>query len=358
MKTIPVSTGRPYEVLIGRGLLDEAGALTAQVHAPCRAVLIADSTVAELYLERVRRSYSAAGFTVTDYVFPAGENSKSMEELACLLDALALRELGRGDLLVALGGGVTGDLVGFAAACFQRGIAFVQLPTTLLAAVDSSVGGKTAVNLPAGKNLAGAFWQPRLVVCDCDVLNTLPREELSAGGAECVKYAMLWDPDLLSLLTEQGLAAPWEEVIASCVRLKAKVVEEDEQEHGVRTFLNFGHTVGHAIEALSHYQIRHGEAVAMGMMILTRASVVQELCAPEVLLRLEAALSALALATRCPYEAKELAGAALRDKKRQGESITLVLPRNIGECYLEKTATAQLERWIGLGLEEQDANTL
>lgn len=348
MKTIQVTTGRPYEVRIGQGLLDRAGALTAQVHGPCRAVIAADETVAALYLSQVSRSYIQAGYTVTSYTFPPGEASKSMGELAKLLDFLAREQLGRGDLLIALGGGVAGDLTGFGAACFQRGMAYVQLPTTLLAAVDSSVGGKTAVNLPSGKNLAGAFWQPRLVLCDYDTFATLPREELASGGAECVKYALLGEPELLDLLT--GPQPPWEEIVATCIAHKARVVAQDEEDRGVRILLNLGHTVGHAIEALSGYRIRHGEGVAVGMAVLTRAAQARGLCTPDVLPRLEQALQALGLPNRCAYPADALAQAALRDKKRQGSEITLVLPRRMGECFTLGVPTGELEGWIALGL--------
>lgn len=352
MQTITVNTGRPYEVLIGRGLLAKAGELTARVHKPCTVAIVSDETVAGIYLEQVKRSFQSAGFRTVDYVFPAGEHSKNMGRLADLLDFLAQSELGRSDLIVALGGGVTGDLAGFAAASFQRGIGYVQLPTTLLAAVDSSVGGKTAVNLPSGKNLAGAFWQPEAVICDCDTFATLPGEELSAGGAECVKYAMLCDSSLLDLITEKGLTATWEDIVAPCVEYKAKVVAEDEKEHGVRKLLNLGHTVGHAAERLSGYSIRHGEGVAIGMMVLTLAAEKKGICARGVTAKLEAALQSLHLPTVCPYKIEDIAKASLGDKKRQGDSITLVLPRDVGDCFWQTIKTSEMIDWVRLGMEE------
>ncbi|MDR1628898.1 MAG: 3-dehydroquinate synthase [Oscillospiraceae bacterium] len=352
MQTITVNTGRPYDVLIGRGLLVKAGELTARVHKPCTVAIVSDETVAGLYMAGVAQSFQNAGFRTVEYVFPAGEQSKNMAQLADLLDFLAQNELGRSDLIAALGGGVTGDLTGFAAASFQRGIGCVQLPTTLLAAVDSSVGGKTAVNLPSGKNLAGAFWQPELVLCDCDTFATLPEEELSAGGAECVKYAMLGDGELLEIITKQGLNAKWEDIVAPCVEYKARVVAEDEKEHGVRKLLNLGHTVGHAAERLSGYSIRHGEGVAMGMMVLTLAAEKRGVCARGVTARLEAALKALKLPTVCPYAPEDIAKASLGDKKRQGDSITLVLPRAVGDCFWQTIKTSEMLDWVRLGVEK------
>lgn len=352
MQNIEIKTGRPYEVKIGRGLLPGVGQLSAAVHTPCTVAIVSDETVANLCMETVMQSFSGAGFGVVQYRFAPGEQSKNMDILADLLDFLARNALGRGDLIAALGGGVTGDLAGFAAATFQRGIGYVQIPTTLLAAVDSSVGGKTAVNLPTGKNLAGAFWQPELVVCDCDMFTTLPQRELSAGAAECVKYAMLGDAALLERLTEEGLNAAWEEIIAPCVSYKAAVVAEDEREHGRRKLLNFGHTFGHAAEKLSGYTIRHGEGVALGMALITRAAEHKGICARGTIERLEGVLKALRLPTICPYESDEMARAALADKKRKGDTISLILPRAVGDCIIKDIKTEEIEAWVRLGMED------
>lgn len=351
MQTITIETGNPYPVHIGRGLLARAGALIAQAQEPCAAALIADESVANLYAQPVAQSLQDAGFAVSAYRFTPGEASKSMEELNRLLEFLAQREMGRGDLIVALGGGVAGDLAGFAAAVYQRGMAFAQIPTTLLAAVDSSVGGKTAVNLPSGKNLVGAFWQPTCVLCDCDAFGSLPQAELSAGAAECVKYAVLGDPGLLQTLTRHGLYAPWEAVTELCVRRKADVVARDEREMGIRQLLNLGHTVGHAAERLSGYTLRHGEGVAMGMMVITRAAERMELCEAGTSQAIAGALRALHLPMECPYPPEALAQAALGDKKRRGNAITLVMPRRIGECALQTVQTDALETIFRLGWE-------
>lgn len=352
MQRINIRAARPYEVCIGSGLLRQAGELVRAVHAPCAVALVTDETVAGYYGETVAQSLAQSGFRVAEYRFAPGERSKSMEQLSDLLNWLAERQMGRGDLIAALGGGVTGDLVGFAASIYQRGISYVQLPTTLLAAADSSVGGKTAVNLRAGKNLAGAFWQPELVICDCDTFGTLPRGELAAGAAECVKYAMLGSRALLKRMTCDGLDTPWEEILPACIGQKAEIVAQDERENGVRQLLNFGHTVGHAAELLSGYTIRHGEGVAIGMAILTRAAECLGICARGTADELNAALTALRLPTGCSYAPEMLAQAALGDKKRRGDEITLVLPRAVGECVLHTVKTAELLPIIQLGMEE------
>ncbi len=353
MKTIEITVSHPYPVHIGHGLLPKVAELIKEIGSPDKIALVADQNVAALYGAKVAKPLLKAGFAVVKYFFPAGEKSKNIQQLSQLLEFLAESRLSRGDLLIALGGGVTGDLAGLAAALYQRGMAYVQMPTTLLAAVDSSVGGKTAVNLSAGKNLAGVFWQPQLVICDCDLLATLPKEELAAGAAECVKYAILSDPELLTQLTEQGLAASWQDIIPACIYQKAEIVSQDEKEQGLRQILNFGHTIGHAVERLSNYSIRHGEAVAMGMIVMTRAAERKGICERGVATRIAAALQSLQLPVACPYAAADLAQAALADKKRHGDSITLVLPRAVGDCFLYQLPTDQLAAFIALGLEEE-----
>lgn len=351
MQRMNVHADRPYEVCIGNGLLRQTGELVREVHAPCAVALVTDETVAGYYGDTVAQSLAQSGFRVEQYRFAPGERSKNMEQLSELLEWLVERQMGRGDLIAALGGGVTGDLAGFAASIYQRGITHVQLPTTLLAAADSSVGGKTAVNLHAGKNLAGTFWQPALVICDCDTFGTLPRGELAAGAAECVKYAMLGSRALLERMTRDGLNTPWEEILPACIGQKADIVGQDERENGVRQLLNFGHTVGHAVELLSGYTIRHGEGVAVGMAILTRAAERMGICARGVADELTAVLTTLQLPTTCAYAPERLAQAALGDKKRRGDEITLVLPRGVGECILHTVKTAELLPIIRLGME-------
>ena len=272
MNTVTVSASKTYNILIGPGILSELGPRVRSLGKAQKVCLVSETSVFPLWGETALSSLKDAGFDVCSYVFPAGEESKNGENLLKLLNFLAENGLTRSDILVALGGGVTGDLAGFAASCFLRGIRFVQVPTTLLAAVDSSVGGKTAVDLPAGKNLAGAFWQPSLVICDTDTLDTLPVDIFRDGCAEVIKYGILYDPKLFAHLEEKGLAFDREAVITRCVELKRDVVMEDEFDTGARMKLNLGHTIGHGVEARSNFTLSHGKSVAIGMAIVCRAS--------------------------------------------------------------------------------------
>lgn len=350
VKTVEVKTAPGYEVRIGSGLLSRCGEHIAQVHPPCLAALVTDSFVDMIYSAAVTRSLEGAGFRVVKFVLPAGERSKSLETYAALLSFLAEHGVTRSDLIVALGGGVTGDLAGFAAATFLRGMDFVQLPTTLLAQVDSSVGGKTAVDLPQGKNLVGAFWQPRLVLCDVKCLATLSRDALADGLGETVKYGMIADAAILDALRTGGLARDAEGIIARCVQIKADVVAADERDNGPRQLLNFGHTAGHAMEKDSDFTLTHGRAVAMGMALMTRACVKRGLTPPETWTALEDALVKNNLPTGCTLTAQALAEGALADKKRRGDTITLVLPERAGRCVLVPTPTGELESFFRDGL--------
>ena len=244
---------------------------------------------------------------------------------------------------------MVGDLAGFAAATFLRGIPFLQLPTTLLAAVDSSVGGKTAIDLRGGKNLAGAFYQPSAVLCDLDTLDTLPQETFADGCAEVIKYGMLGDPGLLDRLEGADFRPDPEEVVARCVARKRDLVEQDEFDTGARQLLNLGHTVGHGIEACSGYAVSHGKAVAMGMVLVTRAAVSFGLCPPAVLPRLEALLRQHHLPTETPYPARALYEKTLSDKKRAGDTITLVVPTAWGKSQLRQLPVGELLSWIERG---------
>ena len=351
IQTIQVHTAPAYEVSIGGGLLTACGQRLREVLAPCRVAVITDSTVAPLYLKTVTGSLEDAGFTVCSYIFPAGEGSKNFTTLAAILEFLAEQHLTRTDCVAALGGGVTGDMVGFAAACYLRGIRCVQLPTTLLSAVDSSVGGKTAIDLAAGKNLAGAFLQPTAVLCDTDCLRSLPSDVFADGTAEAIKTGVLDDESLFALFEDNTFTAAPEEVIARCVRYKAGVVERDEKEQNERRLLNLGHTVGHAIETCSGYAIPHGHAVAAGLSIIARPA--DALGWPEepIAARIAACLKKNHLPTGTEFSAKALAEAALADKKRAGGNITLVIPKKIGVCELKKVPVSELLPIIRAGLE-------
>ncbi|MGI6151103.1 MAG: 3-dehydroquinate synthase [Christensenellales bacterium] len=348
---VSINTKNSYDVFIGSGLLKDCGGIIRSKVGLCRTAVVTDSAVEKLYLPKVEESLRQAGFEVCAFSFPAGEGSKNMATLSELLEFLANNQLTRTDCVVALGGGVVGDLAGFAAGCYLRGVRFVQLPTTLLAAVDSSVGGKTAIDLSAGKNLAGVFHQPSTVICDTDCLNTLPDEIFACGVAEAIKAGILDGEALFSLLETGGAKENIANIIARCVAFKAKVVEKDEFETGIRKTLNLGHTVGHAIETCSGYTIPHGQAVAMGMAVIARSAVSQGLCSRETARRILNALQKNGLPAITRFSSKELADAALKDKKRAGGAITLVMPREIGNCTLETLPIDRLQPIIEAGLE-------
>jgi len=350
LRTIRVRTAPEYDVAIGRGLLNRCGERLREVMPPCRMAVITDSNVGPLYLNRTRAGLEAAGFAVSSYVFPAGEGSKNIGTLSGMLEFLAGEHLTRTDCVAALGGGVTGDMAGLAAALYLRGVRYVQLPTSLLAAVDSSVGGKTAIDLAAGKNLAGAFLQPSAVLCDVDCLSTLTPHFFADGAAEAIKTGVLCDESLFSLFEDGALAADPAEVIARCVRYKAGVVERDEKEQGERRLLNLGHTVGHAIEKCSGFTVTHGHAVAAGMAVIARAAEALGWAEEPVAGRIAACLEKNGLPTGTGFSPEELAAAAAADKKRAGGEITLVVPERVGQCGLRKMPVTELLPVIRAGM--------
>ena len=349
MKELFVSASRSYRVLIGSGLLPRAGELALPVIEGRRALIAAGERVFGLYGAALSQSLEEAGFSVWNCVYPSGESYKTPETMLLIVKALAEAGFDRGDAVFALGGGVTGDMAGLAAALYERGIPCVLLPTTLLAAADASVGGKTAVDLPQGKNLLGCFAQPRLVLCDTDCFRTLPEEVYAEGWAEIVKCAFLRS-SLLPLLETPEPAERLEEILAACVALKSELVSADEYDLGERRLLNFGHTLGHAIERCSGWEIPHGQAVATGMAILTRGCAAKGLCPAETAARLEALLKRFGLPTRCGYAPGELLAAARSDKKRRGDRITLVLPGRDGRVGLKDMSFEELGELIALGL--------
>lgn len=345
MRRIPIGAKAPYDVWIGGGLLPKAGEMIAALRRPCRAAVITDDTVAALYGKTVTESLLAAGFDPCLWAFPHGEENKTMATLSAALNFLADSGLSRGDVVVALGGGVVGDLTGFAAAVYCRGTDFVQMPTTLLSAVDASVGGKTAVDLPAGKNMAGAFHQPIAVLCDTDVLWALPSDLIRDGSAEMLKHAILCDPALFAQMASGEWKNNLEAAVARNVEIKRSYVLGDEEDQGKRQFLNLGHTFGHAAEACSRFTLTHGQGVAMGLVMAARAAGMDP--SP-----IEAACRACGLPASCPYPAEQLAHAALSDKKRRGDRITLVLPEEIGRCVLQTIPLADLPAYFAGGTGE------
>ncbi len=344
MERIEVRLGeRSYPVLIGREALAEAGPrIRERLPGAERIAVVTDDNVAPLYLARLEESLLGAGLRTAAAVLPHGEAAKSLGSLPGLYSFLAREHITRRDAVLALGGGVMGDLAGLAAATWLRGVRFVQVPTSLLAQVDSSVGGKVAVDLPEGKNLVGAFWQPSLVLCCPETLTTLTDRFWRDGLGEVCKYAAIADPFLFSLLEEragggrESLMAVMGTVLRRCIQAKADVVAQDELDTGLRMTLNFGHTVGHAIEACEGYAGHsHGEAVSIGMAVITRLSECKGLTEPGTAARLEALLTALSLPTRLPDIPEEALIRAMRmDKKSEGGALRAVLLRRIGECFL------------------------
>jgi 3-dehydroquinate synthase len=359
MRTIPVGLGpRSYKVLVGGGLIERAGEFMGPFLKRGRTAVVSDETVWKLHGQALTQALERAGVAVSPIVVPPGEETKSFEGLADVTDRLLALELDRGDLVTAFGGGVVGDLAGFAAAVYKRGIDFVQIPTTLLAQVDSSVGGKTAIDTPRGKNLIGAFHQPRLVLADLGVLATLPEREMRAGYAEVVKYGLLGDFRFFEWLEANGervLAREPEalsEAVARCVAMKAEIVAEDETEQGRRALLNLGHTFGHALEAETGYggALLHGEAVAAGQALAFRFSAAQGLCTALDARRATASLAAAGLPTVLsevpghPFDAKRLLRHMSQDKKAEGGSLTFILARSLGDAFIAKNVEVRAVR--------------
>lgn len=349
MKQLTVALpGREYDIVIQAGILTQAGQrCRAVLPRTTRVVLVTDSNVAPLYGERVEQSLEAAGFRVHTLVIPAGEPSKCTAQLERIWSEAMAFGLTRTDAVIALGGGVVGDLAGFAAATILRGVPFVQIPTTLLAQVDSSVGGKVAIDLEAGKNLVGAFWQPRLVLMDPDTLNTLPDRTFSDGMAEVIKYGCIWDAGFFRLLADcggrAGVMERIEEVLHTCCAIKAKVVLEDELDTGLRMILNFGHTLGHAYEKAYHYETyTHGQAVAAGMCLVAGLGEGLGLTAPGTKAQIEALTAAYGLPTAIPCTLEDYRSAIGLDKKGSGDSITVIFLKELGTTLPTKMAKREL----------------
>lgn len=347
MITVPLGT-RTYPIHIGNGLLDCLGAHVLEALGEISVAVVTDDNVAPLYLDRAVKSLKSAGLRVCTITLPHGEATKCLDQLANLYTFLCENRITRKDAIVALGGGVIGDLTGLAAATFLRGTHFIQVPTTLLAQVDSSVGGKVAVDLPQGKNLVGAFYQPEFVLVDPDTLTTLTDEYWRDGLGEVVKYGCIGDAELFALLEEcapggrAALMARIDDILLHCIQAKADVVAQDERDTGLRMTLNFGHTIAHAVETCQHYAgLRHGEAVALGMHIMTRLTEQKAMTAPGTADRLDALLRQLDMPMELPdIPEAELLAAMGMDKKSAGKALRVIGIKAIGECYIHTTDTA------------------
>ena len=349
MKTVSVHASRSYEIRIGRGLLQGAGEQIRAVTDAKKVMLVSDDAVWPLYGGAVRRSLETAGLTVCSFVFPHGESSKCACTYLELLDALCAQQLTRKDAIAALGGGVAGDLAGFAASTYLRGIGFIQIPTTLLAMVDSSVGGKTAIDLPTGKNLAGTFYQPWLVLCDPDCLTTLPEDIFRDGCAEVIKYAVLGNAPFFDDLRAGSAHAQLEHIIETCVTMKRDIVAQDEFDRGQRQLLNLGHTFGHGIEACSGFAVSHGSAVAIGMAMMVRAAAAFGLCKEETRDAVVELLRQYGLPVDCAFRAEDMFPTVLHDKKAAGDTINLIVPTAVGQCRIVKTPASEIMDWLRAG---------
>ena len=350
MKTIHVSASKQYDILIGSNLLENIGTYIQMFPKVSRIAIVSDSHVWPLYGQIIKDTLAGSEIPCCQYIIKAGEASKNGQTYLELLNFLAQNQLTRTDMIIALGGGVVGDLAGFAAATYLRGISFIQIPTSLLAMVDSSVGGKTAIDLPTGKNLAGAFYQPSLVLCDISTLLTLPEEEFINGCAEVIKYGVLFDPVLFAHLEGEGLGFDREYVISRCVECKKDVVNADEYDNGLRQKLNLGHTIGHAIEHNSNFTISHGKAVAAGMALITRAAEKNKLCQKSDCKRIIALLKKFSLPVNTDQPADRIIKAARSDKKRSADKVNLIIPIKIGDCRIQPTTLENLKIIIEAGL--------
>lgn len=343
MKIVNVRTSRPYDVIIERGSLEKSGELISQIINSKKTVIITDDTVSSLYADTLVKSLEKSGIASSVFVFPHGEQSKNLTVLGEIYDFLCEKRITRSDFLIALGGGVVGDITGFASATYLRGIEFVQIPTTLLAQVDSSVGGKTAVDIAGGKNLVGAFKQPALVICDSDTLRTLPQSELSCGMAEVIKYGMIRDEKLFELLEKHNISDADEimdDIVYTCINIKRDVVENDEFDKGERMILNFGHTLGHAIEGWHNYtDYTHGMGVAVGMCMIT-----ERLCDSTVTERLKKCVESYGLPTSTEAEISELLPYCSADKKCEADSISYIVCSKIGTAEIRKATVAEFEK--------------
>lgn len=349
METIKVNASKKYDILIGSGILNDCGKFISDTVKSRRCAIVTDDNVDRYYSDTVIKSLEKEGFSVVKFVFPHGEASKSHTTLLKLYDFLADNNFTRSDFLIALGGGVVGDLTGFAAATYMRGIEFVQIPTTVLSQVDSSVGGKTAVDIAGGKNLVGAFHQPSLVICDVDTLDTLTPEFFADGMGEVVKYGMIKSKELFNILCDCDIKSNMTEIIKRCVSIKADVVANDEFDHGERALLNFGHTLGHAIEKYYDFSgISHGYGVAIGMSTFTGMAEAKGMCAAGVADKLDTLLKKCALPCSTDIDMNVLYKNSLGDKKRNSDGIDIIICSDIGKSAVVKMTLKEYANFLGL----------
>ncbi|MCD7800496.1 MAG: 3-dehydroquinate synthase [Ruminococcus sp.] len=352
MLKVNVKASESYDILIESGLLAKTGEIINSLVKSKRIAIVTDDIVDVLYGDVVVESLKCNGFDVCKYVFPNGEHSKCSDNLNNIYDFLCENSITRTDSIIALGGGVVGDITGYASATYLRGVDYIQIPTTLLAQVDSSVGGKTAIDIPAGKNLVGAFKQPKCVICDIDTLKTLKRETFSDGMAEVIKYGMIRQKELFDILASHNMDTIWEviqDVVFRCVSIKRDVVQNDEFDKGERMILNFGHTLGHAVEGYHHYETyTHGSAVAIGMCLITEKALAYGIGSQSMLNNLIECIKNYELPTSVPVQLKDLIPFCLADKKRESNNINIILCEDIGKCMVKKMPITDFYSFMGI----------
>lgn len=339
-----------YDIRIERGQRFVCGDILHRIQPGHKALVVADDTVSELYGPAVLHSLDSAGFRPLLFKFPHGEHHKTIETVTSILETAAAENMNRNDFFVSLGGGVCGDITGFAASVYMRGIPYVQMPTTLLAMVDASVGGKTAVNLSAGKNLAGAFWQPAAVLMDPDMLDTMGTELWDDGMAEIIKHAVLAGGELAELVSAGNIRNDIERVIAMNVEIKNSFVNGDVRDRGKRQMLNLGHTIGHGIEKVSEYHVSHGHAVAAGMLAEIYAFFKMNFVKCDLYQNIKAILNKNSLFNQIDFDKSKIADAVLRDKKIDGQFINLTVPEKMGCCHLFPLPVSEVKKFIESGL--------
>lgn len=349
MKKLTVHVGETYNIFIEKGLLKVCGGYIKNISAAKKIAVVTDTNVAPLYLDTVKNSIEKEGFEVITFIFDAGESSKTTKTVVDIVEFLAENKLTRKDMVAALGGGVCGDMAGFASAIYLRGIDFVQLPTTLLSQVDSSIGGKTGVDLPQGKNLCGAFHQPRLVLIDPETLNSLPSHFFSDGMGEVIKTGCIKSAELFERIENEDIRENIEDIIYACVDIKRGVVERDEKEQGERALLNFGHTAGHGIEKLHNFTgVSHGEAVGMGMIMISEAGEKTGLTEAGTAERIKKVLEKYNLKTSDENAAADIIEAMQSDKKRTGSGINFVMLSSIGNSFIYPVENEKINELFGI----------
>ena len=343
MKTVHLNVSKPYDVLLQNGLIDQTSKLIKPFCKNHNVAIITDDIVNKLYGESLLMQLKKSGYAVIKYAFPNGEQSKNIITLSNILEFLAENNFKRNDYLIALGGGVPGDITGLASAIYMRGINFIQIPTTLLAMVDASVGGKTAIDLKAGKNLAGAFWQPSLVICDTDIIKNLPDDIFKEGMGEVLKYDVIDNLGIFESVLNDKIKDNLDFIIYDCIKSKQQIVEQDEYEtKGVRKLLNVGHTFAHGLEKLSNYRISHGFAVATGLVWEAGIAYNLGICSLELFSRIKKVVNKWNLLIDFDYNHRELVEAMKKDKKNDDALISFMLPTKLGNCVEKKLKTEEI----------------